>query len=127
MYKQGCQRIPNEPCCGKKPYEKCQFIDYNQILIYQFVYLRDIFPNSLFIMHKYFSVLAIIFLNSGRAAQTLKSPNKQLQLRFALKYNVPYYNLDYKNIPVVIQSKPGVTLVKYHFIIGWICTRDKKP
>ena len=71
MYKQGCQIIPNEPCCGKKPYEECQFIDYNQILIYQFVYLLGIYPHNLFIMHKYFIVRAIIFLNLGRAAQTL--------------------------------------------------------
>jgi hypothetical protein len=118
MYKQGCQRIPNEPYCGKKPNEKCPFIDYNQILIYQFVYLLSIFPNNFVCANIYRS--AIIFLNLDSAVQTLQSPDKQSQLRFELKDNIAYYNLHYKNTPVVKQSKPGLTLVKYHFIIGSI-------
>ena len=53
-------------------------------------------------MRKYFTLLAVILLNLVSNAQTLQSPNKQLQLRFELKDSIPYYSLEYKNIPVVI-------------------------
>jgi len=77
-------------------------------------------------MRKYFIVLAVIFLNSGSKAQTLQSPNKQLQLRFELKDSIPYYNLDYKNIPVIKQSKLGLTLVNDISLLKGFVNKEQK-
>ena len=77
-------------------------------------------------MRKYFIVLVIIYLNSDSRAQTLQSPNQQLQLRFEIKDSIPYYNLDYKNIPVVKQSKLGLTLVNTISLLDGFVNKEQK-
>ena len=77
-------------------------------------------------MRKYFILLAIVFLNLGGIAQTLQSPDKQLELRFELKDSIPYYSLDYKNVPVVKQSKLGLTLVNTISLLGGFVNKEQK-
>ncbi len=77
-------------------------------------------------MRKYFIVLVIIYLTSGSTAQTLQSPDKQLQLRFEIRDSIPYYNLEYKNIPVVKQSKLGLTLVNTISLLDGFVNKEQK-
>ena len=77
-------------------------------------------------MRKYFTLLAVILLNLVSNAQTLQSPNKQLQLRFELKDSIPYYSLEYKNIPVVKQSKLGLTLVNTISLLDGFVNKEQK-
>src|SRR4026208_432985 len=77
-------------------------------------------------MRKYFILLAIIYLNSDSTAQTLQSPNKQLQLRFEIRDSIPFYNLDYKSIPVVKQSKLGLTLVNTISLLDGVVNKEQK-
>jgi hypothetical protein len=48
---------------------------------------------------------ATVLLSLCGWSQDIQSPDKQLQLHFEVKDSVAYYRLDYKNIPVVKQSK----------------------
>jgi hypothetical protein len=77
-------------------------------------------------MRKYFIILVILYLTSDSTAQTLQSPNKQLQLRFEIRDSIPYYNLDYKNIPVVKQSKLGLTLVNTISLLDGFVNKEQK-
>ena len=60
------------------------------------------------------------------AAQTIQSPNGQVQLRFELKDSVPYYQLSYKNQPVIGQSRLGLTLTTApSFLNGFVVKGQK--
>ena len=60
------------------------------------------------------------------AAQTIQSPDKQLQLHFEVKDSMPYYRLDYKNIPVIKQSKLGLTLVNDISLLKGFVNKEQK-
>ncbi|HKC37393.1 MAG TPA: glycoside hydrolase family 97 N-terminal domain-containing protein, partial [Chitinophagaceae bacterium] len=70
----------------------------------------------------FISIVVHLFL----AAQTLQSPDKQLQLHFEIKDSVPYYSLDYKNITVVKQSKLGLTLVNTISLLDGFVNKEQK-
>src|SRR5262245_1296831 len=67
-----------------------------------------------------------IFLQLIVSAQILQSPDKQLQLTFELKDSIPYYDLTYKNIPVVKQSKLGLTLLNTASFLNGFVIKDTK-
>ena len=69
---------------------------------------------------------AIIFLQLVASSQTIQSPNKQLQLTFEVKDSIPYYRLDYKNTPVVKQSRLGLTLVNTISFLDGFVNKDQK-
>ena len=60
------------------------------------------------------------------AAQTIQSPDKQLQLHFEVKDSIPYYRLDYKNIPVIKESKLGLTLVNSISLLNGFVNKEQK-
>lgn len=57
-------------------------------------------------------LLFVLFATSigMMSAQTLNSPNGQLSLRFEIKQGVPFYQLQYKNKPVILLSSLGLEL-----------------
>ena len=55
-----------------------------------------------------FFIFILLFYMAG--AQQIQSPNGQLSLTFELKAGVPYYNLNYKDKPVVKLSSLGLEL-----------------
>lgn len=57
-----------------------------------------------------FLLLFISLLNTTVSAQTIFSPDKNLSLTFRLKDSVPAYELTYKNIPVINESKLGLSI-----------------
>lgn len=62
-------------------------------------------------MHRFlFLLVAVLYWPFPGNSQTISSPDKNLTLRFQLTDSVPYYSLDYKGIPVVKNSRLGVTL-----------------
>ncbi|SIS97724.1 glycoside hydrolase family 97 protein [Belliella pelovolcani] len=61
-------------------------------------------------MRKFSSLLFLLFLSWTASAQQLNSPNGALQLNFELKDGVPFYDLKYKGIPVILPSKLGLKL-----------------
>src|SRR6185369_16144413 len=77
-------------------------------------------------MRKCFTLLAVILLNIVSDAQTLQSPNKQLQLRFELRDSIPYYSMEYMNIPVVKESKLGLTLVNTVSLLDGFVNKEQK-
>src|SRR6185369_10868113 len=77
-------------------------------------------------MRKCFTLLAVILLNIVSHAQTLQSPNKQLQVRFELRDSIPYYSMEYKNIPVVKESKLGLTLVNTVSLLDGFVNKEQK-
>src|SRR5689334_21764372 len=77
-------------------------------------------------MRKLSFFITIIFLQLIASSQTIQSPNKQLQLTFEVKDSIPYYRLDYKNTPVVKQSKLGLTLVNTISFLDGFVNKDQK-
>ena len=77
-------------------------------------------------MRKYFAFVVVILLNLVSNAQTLQSPNKQLQLRFEIRDSIPYYSMEYKNIPVVKESKLGLTLVNTVSLLNGFVNKEQK-
>ena len=57
-------------------------------------------------------LLATVLLCSAflLKAETIKSPNGEMALNVELKNGVPVYQLDYKNQPVIKESKLGLEL-----------------
>ncbi|HEU0109364.1 MAG TPA: glycoside hydrolase family 97 protein [Flavisolibacter sp.] len=59
-------------------------------------------------------------------AQPVKSPNGQLELIFELKDSVPYYRLSFNNIPVIKESRLGLTLANAPSFTGGFFSADQK-
>ncbi|WP_291781729.1 glycoside hydrolase family 97 N-terminal domain-containing protein, partial [Cecembia sp.] len=57
-----------------------------------------------------FPSLLFMFLPVLLWAQTLQSPNGELKLQFEIKQGIPYYQLEYKDKPVILPSKLGLEL-----------------
>src|SRR5262245_7746485 len=71
-------------------------------------------------------LMACFLVASGLCAQSLKSPDGNLALSVALKDSIPYYELSYKNKPVIKPSKLGLTLVKLpSFTNGFFITDNQ--
>ena len=77
-------------------------------------------------MQKISLLFIAIVVHLFAAAQTIQSPDKQLQLHFEVKDSMPYYRLDYKNIPVIKQSKLGLTLVNDISLLKGFVNKEQK-
>ncbi|AMM50215.1 alpha-glucosidase [Rufibacter sp. DG15C] len=62
-------------------------------------------------MQKIFLSLCLLFVTLATQAQTLTSPDKNLNFSFEVQNGVPYYQLSYKNKPVIKTSRLGLELV----------------
>lgn len=63
-------------------------------------------------MKKTLVLLTLIMSVFAVSAQTIHSPNGNLEMTFALKNGTPTYTLSCKNRPVVLESKLGVDLIE---------------
>ena len=61
-------------------------------------------------MKKVLLVIALICTALIMKAETIKSPNGALELNFNVKNGIPVYTLDYKQHPVIKESKLGLEL-----------------
>ena len=61
-------------------------------------------------MRKAFLFLFLICLALTSKAESIKSPNGNLELNFIVKEGIPTYQLTYKNKPVINESKLGIEL-----------------
>ncbi|MGL5635582.1 MAG: glycoside hydrolase family 97 N-terminal domain-containing protein, partial [Bacteroidales bacterium] len=61
-------------------------------------------------MKKAFLSVACVMSILAANAEEIKSPNGNLSLNFEVKDGVPVYELDYKNKPVIKESRLGLQL-----------------
>ncbi|GAA4314949.1 glycoside hydrolase family 97 protein [Nibribacter koreensis] len=62
-------------------------------------------------MQKIFLSVVLLFLTLATQAQNLTSPDKNLAFKFEVQNGIPYYQLSYKNKPVIKTSRLGLELV----------------
>lgn len=68
--------------------------------------------------------LAVAALTTS--AQTIKSPNGNLEMTFELKNGKPTYELSYKNKPVILESTLGVDLINGEDLVEGFTVADSK-
>jgi hypothetical protein len=70
----------------------------------------------------------LVFIVAGfcARAQTIKSPDGQLELSFELKDSLPLYGLKYKNTAVIKESRLGLTLVNAPSFLNGFAIKDQK-
>lgn len=61
-------------------------------------------------MRKLFLAVVLSFVSWTLSAATIKSPNGNLELNFDVKGGIPVYHLDYKQRPVIKESRLGLEL-----------------
>src|SRR6476646_575669 len=78
-------------------------------------------------MNKAFSFLLLLMLTGSIViAQSISSPDGQLQLQFSIKDSVPYYQLNYKGTAVIKTSKLGLSTVDVpSFLSGFAQVNQK--
>jgi glucan 1,4-alpha-glucosidase len=78
-------------------------------------------------MNKAFSLFLLLMLSGSMVfAQSITSPDGQLQLQFSVKDSVPYYQLNYKGTAVIKPGKLGLSTVDVpSFLSGFAQTNQK--
>ncbi|QHL87272.1 glycoside hydrolase family 97 protein [Nibribacter ruber] len=78
-------------------------------------------------MQKIFLSICLLCLSMAATAQTLTSPDKNLSFSFELQNGVPYYQLSYKNKPVIKSSRLGMELVNNPSLLdGFTVTKTEQ-
>jgi glucan 1,4-alpha-glucosidase len=78
-------------------------------------------------MNKAFSFFLLLMLTGSMViAQSITSPDGQLQLQFSIKDSVPYYQLNYKGAAVIKPSKLGLSTVDVPSFLSGFAQKDQK-
>lgn len=72
------------------------------------------------------SFIFISIVHTGIVAQSVSSPNQSVVLTFHLQDSVPFYQLSYKQLPVINESKLGLSLKGTPSLLNGFMIADEK-